>query len=250
VRSFDQLTASAQRVAGLRGAFRHSPNATPNPSQPSNSTLSEPVRDPNPSLSQAQTRAMEQARSLERRRREAVLRRRAARTFRAPSPADILHCTVLSAADPSHDPECPICQDSYDDNEHVAIRLLKTVCNHVFGRKCLQEWVDSGMDNAHRCPNCRQSIAPALDLPLEPSHAPAELHARQQQVLRAMQRRGIGRVDSTPQPLPAIIPATRTSQTSRSREERAAVASQITLSRERERERDRRREARAAQRRV
>jgi hypothetical protein len=83
-------------------------------------------------------------------------------------PAEIVRYTTLSASDLANasDPECPICQDSYDGDQHIAIKLLTTPCAHVFGLSCLQEWVNSGMNNAHRCPTCRQSIASALSAPL------------------------------------------------------------------------------------
>jgi hypothetical protein len=87
--------------------------------------------------------------------------RRAPRA-RPPPPAQVQHFSTLRASDPSHDTDCPICQDPYDDDEHPAIRPHNVSCTHVFGRGCLQEWCNSGMDNAHKCPSCRQSLAGAL----------------------------------------------------------------------------------------
>ena len=81
---------------------------------------------------------------------------------RAPPPAQIQHFSTLSATDSSHDRDCPICQDPYDDDGHSAIQLQNVACTHVFGLSCLQEWVNSGMQNSHRCPSCRQSLAGAL----------------------------------------------------------------------------------------
>ena len=92
---------------------------------------------------------------------------------RRPPPATVQHFTTLSAADPSHDVDCPICHEPYDDDNHPAIRLQKVSCTHVFGRGCLQEWCNSGMDNAHKCPSCRSSIAGALTVtPVPPRPAP------------------------------------------------------------------------------
>jgi hypothetical protein len=73
-------------------------------------------------------------------------------TGRAP-PAQIQHFSTPPTNNPTYEPECAICQESYDDKEHTAIRLQKVNCTHVFGRSCLQQWVNSGMGNARRCPN-------------------------------------------------------------------------------------------------
>ncbi|KAF1828287.1 hypothetical protein BDW02DRAFT_574990 [Decorospora gaudefroyi] len=99
---------------------------------------------------------------------------------RKPSTATIQKYTALPASDPSHDAECPICQEPYCDREHVAIKLQNTHCDHVFGRTCLQEWVNSGMDNAHRCPICRQSIVSALTSPSRSVDPIFEIRARQE----------------------------------------------------------------------
>jgi hypothetical protein len=82
-----------------------------------------------------------------------------------PEQAQLQHFTTVSAADMSDTPECSICFELYDDEEHTAIRLEKTACTHVFGRPCLQEWVNSRMQNAHQCPSCRQSLSGALSTP-------------------------------------------------------------------------------------
>jgi hypothetical protein len=83
---------------------------------------------------------------------------------RAPLPAQIEHFTTLPANNPAFEPECVICQEPYDDKDHAANQLQKVNCTHVFGRSCLQQWVNSGMGNAHRCPSCRQDISGALAL--------------------------------------------------------------------------------------
>ncbi|KAI4910565.1 hypothetical protein J4E85_011382 [Alternaria conjuncta] len=91
----------------------------------------------------------------------------------APPPATIERYIVLSASETLHDSECPICQGDYDEDQHVAIKLLGTHCSHVFGRDCLQFWVNSGMQKAHYCPICRQCIRGALG-GLPPSQPGAE----------------------------------------------------------------------------
>jgi hypothetical protein len=203
--SFAQLSAIAQRPAGFRGV-----DQLLNPSQRSDRTLSEPgIPNANPQGIQSLNR------SLARRAMVAEPRRK-------PPPAIITRYTVLPASDSSHDPECPICQDAYDDDEHVAIKLLKTACNHVFGQKCLQDWVNSGMNNAHRCPNCRQSIAEALAFRDRPSDAFAATRAREQRMLLEMRRLGVALSGSMQQPPPLqqqspIIPTPRTIQSAQLR---------------------------------
>jgi hypothetical protein len=91
---------------------------------------------------------------------------------RRPQQAQLHHFTTVPAADMSDTPDCSICHDPYDDDEHPAIRLDETACTHVFGRPCLQEWVNSRMQNAHRCPSCRQSLSGALSEPPR-ANAPA-----------------------------------------------------------------------------
>jgi hypothetical protein len=80
----------------------------------------------------------------------------------APLPAHVEHFTTLPTDDPTYDTDCVICQELYEENDHAAIQLQKANCSHVFGRACLQKWVNSGMGNAHRCPSCRQDIAGAF----------------------------------------------------------------------------------------
>jgi hypothetical protein len=87
---------------------------------------------------------------------------RALRATRRAPPAQIQHFSTLPTNDPTYEPECPICQEPYNDKEHAAIRLQKVNCTHVFGRSCLQQWMNSGMGNAHRCPSCRRDITAAL----------------------------------------------------------------------------------------
>jgi hypothetical protein len=93
-----------------------------------------------------------------------LARHRADRPRSMPPRAEIRHFTTLPAAGASHDQECPICQEPYDDQKHTAVRLKNVVCDHVFGLPCLQEWVNSRMQNAHRCPACRQNLRGALSM--------------------------------------------------------------------------------------
>jgi hypothetical protein len=76
-------------------------------------------------------------------------------------PTYIEHFTALPN-DESSDTDCMICQEPYDNNEHAAIQLQNVTCTHIFGRACLQKWVNGGLTNAHRCPSCRQDISGAL----------------------------------------------------------------------------------------
>jgi hypothetical protein len=85
---------------------------------------------------------------------------------RRPPPVAIQLYTVLSTSEAPHDSECPICHENYDDDQHLAIKLQETLCSHVIGQSCLQNWVNSGMGNAHHCPSCRQSIIGALGAPI------------------------------------------------------------------------------------
>jgi hypothetical protein len=80
----------------------------------------------------------------------------------APPPAHIEHFTTLPADDLAIEPDCIICQEPYNNNEHAAIQLRNVTCTHIFGRTCLQKWVNSRMANSHRCPSCRQDISGAL----------------------------------------------------------------------------------------
>jgi hypothetical protein len=80
----------------------------------------------------------------------------------APPPAHIEHFTALPTDNTSTAADCIICQEPYDNNEHAAIQLRNVTCTHIFGRACLQKWVNSRMANAHRCPSCRQDISGAF----------------------------------------------------------------------------------------
>jgi hypothetical protein len=111
------------------------------------------------------------------------------RIARPPPPrAQIQYFTTLSTSDATHDPECPICQEDYDDDGHTAIRLQNVPCDHVFGLGCLQEWVNSGMTNAHHCPSCRQSMSGALSYPEPPrSYVPGPVPGSWRSALREPQ---------------------------------------------------------------
>ncbi|KAH7412274.1 hypothetical protein DE146DRAFT_642721 [Phaeosphaeria sp. MPI-PUGE-AT-0046c] len=79
-----------------------------------------------------------------------------------PRRAHIKHFTSIPATGTTEDPECPICFEDYDELAHRAVRLQNVVCDHIFGRSCIQAWVNSQMPNAHRCPSYRRSIVGAL----------------------------------------------------------------------------------------
>ncbi|CAI6327746.1 unnamed protein product [Periconia digitata] len=47
--------------------------------------------------------------------------------------------------------KCPCCLEEYGEGHHP----VRTTCGHVFGRRCLVEWVEIRMDNSRLCPLCR-----------------------------------------------------------------------------------------------
>lgn len=50
---------------------------------------------------------------------------------------------------------CAICHDPYGDS-HTPVRITGIDnCNHVFGRECLEAWLNSGQLNSNTCPMCR-----------------------------------------------------------------------------------------------
>jgi hypothetical protein len=53
---------------------------------------------------------------------------------------------------PKDCPECPICYEAVSAKTHI-----KTSCNHVFHRTCLQRW----SRDHNSCPLCRANIRPA-----------------------------------------------------------------------------------------
>ncbi|KAF2024302.1 hypothetical protein EK21DRAFT_94195 [Setomelanomma holmii] len=57
----------------------------------------------------------------------------------SPPPAQIERFMILPATDPSHDRECPISQEDYDDSVHIAIRLRNVSCDHIFCRNYLTQ---------------------------------------------------------------------------------------------------------------
>ncbi|KAL3938401.1 MAG: hypothetical protein SGBAC_006682 [Bacillariaceae sp.] len=52
---------------------------------------------------------------------------------------------------PSHDAECCICLDHYEQGEIICASKSEE-CNHVFHKECLMDWM---MKNNDRCPLCR-----------------------------------------------------------------------------------------------
>jgi hypothetical protein len=46
------------------------------------------------------------------------------------------------------DEKCPVCLEQHDT-------YIKTKCGHIFGEKCIQEWISYGNLN---CPYCRGNL--------------------------------------------------------------------------------------------
>ncbi|KAF2704666.1 hypothetical protein K504DRAFT_515897 [Pleomassaria siparia CBS 279.74] len=70
---------------------------------------------------------------------------------------------ILSPEERAADPECPICFEDYNDTDHTAVRLGGVEgCTHVFGRGCLEEWINNGEGSARACPSCRRDLRNAL----------------------------------------------------------------------------------------
>ncbi|KAJ8115340.1 hypothetical protein OPT61_g2990 [Boeremia exigua] len=57
----------------------------------------------------------------------------------------------------SEDDECCICFDPYNDITHQAVGVTSnSECEHIFGRQCLEAWLDSTNPNKNTCPVCRR----------------------------------------------------------------------------------------------
>lgn len=74
------------------------------------------------------------------------------------------HLEPLAITNPTYllEENCPICHESFDlkDPQHTPM-LIKGVngCNsHIFGNKCILEWITSGLENANTCPICRSTL--------------------------------------------------------------------------------------------
>lgn len=75
----------------------------------------------------------------------------------------------------SADMECPICQVPYastpptsvhpdlpSGEEEYAVQVQnKAECEHIFGRRCLEDHLRSGNPWSHKCPSCRTEWLPA-----------------------------------------------------------------------------------------
>lgn len=68
---------------------------------------------------------------------------------------------------PEDETFCSICKEPYDSEEHVAV---KTSCQHIFGKSCLVEWINSGQQGT-RCPICRGALWGMPASPWHPSYA-------------------------------------------------------------------------------
>jgi hypothetical protein len=62
---------------------------------------------------------------------------------------------IYSEFRPPADETCCICLDSYGRG-HSAVRVHFRTCEHIFGRECLDGWLDSGSPMSHCCPICRK----------------------------------------------------------------------------------------------
>jgi hypothetical protein len=67
----------------------------------------------------------------------------------------------LVDVDPGH--TCSVCSEEMDgssDEEFRCTDPVKLPCEHVYGKKCIQEWLDSLKSNeaGFSCPNCRASF--------------------------------------------------------------------------------------------
>jgi hypothetical protein len=56
---------------------------------------------------------------------------------------------------PPADEICCICLEPYARG-HRAVRVHFRACEHIFGRECLDSWLDSGSAMSHCCPICRK----------------------------------------------------------------------------------------------
>ena len=83
---------------------------------------------------------------------------------RSYTPGNYVRLQFIDVLEPSErpEPDCPICREPYNTTDHAAVRMQNVGCDHVFGRDCLEEWVNSRMPNSHRCPSCRRDLDPAL----------------------------------------------------------------------------------------
>ena len=53
--------------------------------------------------------------------------------------------------------ECCICLDPYNDSSHQAVGITSnSECDHVFGRRCLEAYLDSSNPGKNTCPVCRR----------------------------------------------------------------------------------------------
>jgi hypothetical protein len=66
-----------------------------------------------------------------------------------------------SRAPASDEKACPICYESWEDNNELIIR---THCNHTFHRECFVAWLGKeDVNSANSCPNCRAVCFPKVE---------------------------------------------------------------------------------------
>ncbi|KAF1952149.1 hypothetical protein CC80DRAFT_552583 [Byssothecium circinans] len=51
--------------------------------------------------------------------------------------------------------DCSICMEDYSSASHIPIKLL---CSHIFGKRCIAEWVNSTGPNSNTCALCRAQL--------------------------------------------------------------------------------------------
>ncbi|XP_003425604.1 E3 ubiquitin-protein ligase RFWD3-like [Nasonia vitripennis] len=65
-------------------------------------------------------------------------------------PDDTLQDDESESVDPSQ--KCPICLGAWTPmGDH---RLCSLRCGHLFGYKCIEQWLNSGIQSSKRCPQC------------------------------------------------------------------------------------------------
>lgn len=52
-------------------------------------------------------------------------------------------------------PHCHICHEPFDSLNHIPAR---TLCGHIFGKSCLETWINRSIDICNTCPICRTEL--------------------------------------------------------------------------------------------
>jgi hypothetical protein len=84
---------------------------------------------------------------------------------------ELVTTEVLAADLQDDETECSICSRRLADFGTEETELaVKTGCSHIFGKDCLQDWLDSERQNCNTCPVCRRNLCVLDLLDLLPSH--------------------------------------------------------------------------------